>query len=72
MQKRLLLVCGDSLCPRELPGVSWPGLGEAGRYKYFDSLNKSAKHLNLALILCYDLHDWSFLRLHYFHVDRNL
>ena len=32
MQKRLVLVCDDSLCPRKQPDVSRPGLGEAGRY----------------------------------------
>ena len=32
MQKRLVLVCEDSLCPRKQPDVSGPGLGEAGRY----------------------------------------
>ena len=32
MQKRHVLVCEGSLCPRELPDVSGPGLGEAGRY----------------------------------------
>ena len=33
MQKRLVLVCEDSLCPRKQPDVSEPGLGEAGRYR---------------------------------------
>ena len=33
MQKRLVLVCEDSLCPRKQPDVSGPGLGEAGRYR---------------------------------------
>ena len=33
MQKRLVLVCEGSLCPRELPDVSGPSLGEAGRYR---------------------------------------
>ena len=33
MQKRHVLVCEGSLCPRELPDVSGPGLGEAGRYR---------------------------------------
>ena len=33
MQKRLVLVCEGSLCPRKLPDVSGPGLGEAGRYR---------------------------------------
>ena len=28
-----MLVCEDSLCPRKLPDVSGPGLGEAGRYR---------------------------------------
>ena len=32
MQKRLVLVCEDSLCPRKQPDVSGPGLGEAGHY----------------------------------------
>ena len=32
MQKRLVLVCEDSLCPRKQPDVNKPGLGEAGRY----------------------------------------
>ena len=32
MQKKLVLVCEDSLCPRKQPDVSGPGLGEAGRY----------------------------------------
>ena len=32
MQKRLVLVCEGSLCPRKLPEVSGSGLGEAGRY----------------------------------------
>ena len=32
MQKRLVLVCEDSLFPRKQPDVSGPGLGEAGRY----------------------------------------
>ena len=32
VQKRLVLVCEDSLCPRKQPDVSGPGLGEAGRY----------------------------------------
>ena len=31
-QKRLVLVCEDSLCPRKQPDVSGPGLGEAGCY----------------------------------------
>ena len=30
MQKRLVLVCEGSLCPRKQPDVSGPGLGEAG------------------------------------------
>ena len=33
MQKRLVLVCEDSLCPRKQPDLSGPGLGEAGRYR---------------------------------------
>ena len=33
MQKRHVLVCEGSLCPRELPDVSGPDLGEAGRYR---------------------------------------
>ena len=33
MQKRLVLVCEDSLCPRKQLDVSGPGLGEAGRYR---------------------------------------
>ena len=33
MQKRLVLVCEDSLCPKKQPDVSGPGLGEAGRYR---------------------------------------
>jgi hypothetical protein len=33
VQKRLVLVCEDSLCPRKQPDVSGPGLGEAGRYR---------------------------------------
>ena len=32
MQKKLVLVCEDSLCPRKQPDISGPGLGEAGRY----------------------------------------
>ena len=32
MQKRLVLVCEDSLCPRKQPDISGPGLGEAGCY----------------------------------------
>ena len=32
MQKRLVLVCEGSLCPKKQPDVSGPGLGEAGRY----------------------------------------
>ena len=32
MQKRLVLVCEGSLCPREQSDVSGPGLGEAERY----------------------------------------
>ena len=34
MQKRLVLVCEDSLCPKKQPDVSGPSLGEAGRYTY--------------------------------------
>ena len=34
VQKRLVLVCEDSLCPRKQPDVSGPDLGEAGRYMY--------------------------------------
>jgi len=33
VQKRLVLVCEDSLCHRKKPDVSGPGLGEAGRYR---------------------------------------
>ena len=33
MQKRLVLVCENSICPRKQPDVSGPGLGEAGRYR---------------------------------------
>ena len=33
MHKRCVLVCEGSLCPRKLPDVSGPGLGEAGRYR---------------------------------------
>ena len=33
MQKKQVLVCDGSLCPRELTDVSGPGLGEAGRYR---------------------------------------
>ena len=32
VQKRHVLVCEGSLCPRKLSEVSGPGLGEAGRY----------------------------------------
>ena len=32
MQKRHVLICEGSLCPRKQPDVSGPGLGEAGRY----------------------------------------
>jgi len=32
VQKRLVSVCEDSLCPRKQPDISGPGLGEAGRY----------------------------------------
>ena len=32
MQKRLVLVCEDSLCPRKQLDVNGAGLGEAGRY----------------------------------------
>ena len=32
MQKRLVLVYEDSLCPRKQPDISGHGLGEAGRY----------------------------------------
>ena len=32
MQKRDVLVCEDSLCPRKLLDVSGPGLGEVGHY----------------------------------------
>ena len=32
MQKRLVLICEDSLNPIKLPDVSGAGLGEAGRY----------------------------------------
>jgi len=32
MQKRLVLVCEDFLCPRKQPDVNGPGLGEAGHY----------------------------------------
>ena len=34
MQKRLVLVCEDSLYPRKQPDVSGPGIGEAGHYRY--------------------------------------
>jgi len=34
MQKRHVLVCEGSLCPKNLSDVSEPGLGEAGRYSY--------------------------------------
>ena len=44
MQKRYVLVCEDSLCPRELPDVSGPGLGEAGRYIIFGSTNDLLSH----------------------------
>ena len=37
MQKRHVLVCEGSLCPRELSDVSGPGLGEAGRYVICDT-----------------------------------
>ena len=33
MQKRHVLVCEGSLCPRTLSDVSGPGLREAGRYR---------------------------------------
>ena len=33
-----MLVCEDSLCPRKLPDVSGPGLGEAGRYRMVSEL----------------------------------
>ena len=32
MQKRHVLFCEDSLCPRKQPDISGPGLREAGRY----------------------------------------
>ena len=38
MQKRYVLVCEGSLCPRELPDVSGPGLGEVGRYRMVSEL----------------------------------
>ena len=34
MQKILVLVCEDSLCPRKQPDLSGPGLREAGRYNW--------------------------------------
>ena len=37
MQKRLVLVCEDSLYPRKLPDVRGLGLGEAGRYSFAGS-----------------------------------
>ena len=42
MQKRLVLVCEDSLCPRKQPDVSGPGLGEAGCHMHlsFGSIPK--------------------------------
>ena len=33
VQKRLVLVCEGSLCPRKQPDVSGPGLGEARCYR---------------------------------------
>ena len=38
MKKRLVLVCEDSLCPKKQPDVSGPGLGEAGRYTKYHSI----------------------------------
>ena len=38
MQKRHVLVCEGSLCPRELPDVSGPSLGEAGCYRMVSEL----------------------------------
>ena len=38
MQKRLVLVCEGSLCPKKQPDVSGPGLGEAGRYRMLTPL----------------------------------
>jgi len=32
VQKRHVLICEDSLCPKKLPDVSGHGLGEGGRY----------------------------------------
>ena len=38
VQKKLMLVCEDSLCPRKQPDVSGPGLGEAGHYTSYSLL----------------------------------
>ena len=43
MQKRHVLVCEDSLCPRELPDVSGPGLGETGRYNNWAKMKNKEK-----------------------------
>ena len=49
MQKRHVLVCEGSLCPRELPDVNEPGLGEAGRYNYLRVLYV---HLSFSENMC--------------------
>ena len=45
MQKRLVLVCEGSLCPRKLSDVSGPGLGEAGHYNINDDEKKQEAFL---------------------------
>ena len=55
MQKRHVLVCEGSLCSRELPDVSGPGLEEAGRYSALSEkmlqiiFNKFFSHFNTQL-----------------------
>jgi len=39
VQKRLVLVCERSLCPRKLPDVSGPSLEKVGRYRIVSEPN---------------------------------
>ena len=51
MQKRHVLVCEDSLCPKKQPDVSGPGLGEAGRYINDRTIERGSRVSSLTLII---------------------
>ena len=58
MQKRLVLVCENSLCPRKQPDVSGPGLGEAGRYRMVSEPTLAVSRARVSQLRRHSVYGW--------------